>query len=260
MAETYKFYRYEFRRLNSFWGWTNIFFTPEDLAKNGFYYVTPQNYVKCFSCGIEIYEWPANTTIEREHLRLSSDCRFANGIDTCDNVCFDTPTEVQKLEEEKPVTYYVSKTPRYSKYTDIENRKKSFEEWPIAIKQKSNELSECGFFYTNRSDIVTCHFCGITIRNWLPEDNPWVLHAKWSPDCGYLHNTIGHKFISIYADKNPAIQSSRPGRSCKVCMDKDVSVLVMPCNHLATCKDCTKSRRCVICRRHIENTIPVFFS
>ena len=121
-------------------------------------------------------------------------------------MCFNASTEALKLEEkkeqQKPVTYYVSQTPRYAKYIDVANLKKSFEEWPIAIKQKSNELAEGGFFYANMSDIVNCHFCGLTIRNCLPEDNPWVLHAKWSSDCGYHHNTIEHKFISIYANIN----------------------------------------------------------
>ena len=119
------------------------------IKKNGFYCANFQNYVKYFSCGVKIYERPVDTTIEREILRLSNDCRFANSTNTCDNVCFNASTGAQKLEkkeEEKPVTYYVSQNSRYAKYTYISNRKKSFKEWPIDIKQKSYESAEGGFF------------------------------------------------------------------------------------------------------------------
>ena len=41
-------------------------------------------------------------------------------------------------------------------------------------------------------------------------------------------------------------------KQCKICMDNDVMVLFLPCNHLVTCSTCACSVfQCVICRKNI---------
>lgn len=36
------------------------------------------------------------------------------------------------------------------------------------------------------ADVVTCFFCGGTLGNWEPDDNPWFEHAKFFPECMFL--------------------------------------------------------------------------
>lgn len=48
---------------------------------------------------------------------------------------------------------------------------------------------------------------------------------------------------------------------CKICMDKELAITFLPCGHLATCEECSKSlSECPICRKHITNTVKVFWS
>ncbi|XP_054294081.2 baculoviral IAP repeat-containing protein 3 isoform X2 [Pongo pygmaeus] len=50
-------------------------------------------------------------------------------------------------------------------------------------------------------------------------------------------------------------------RTCKVCMDKEVSIVFIPCGHLVVCKDCAPSlRKCPICRSTIKGTVRTFLS
>lgn len=44
---------------------------------------------------------------------------------------------------------------------------------------------------------------------------------------------------------------------CKICLDKHIEVLFMPCRHLISCHDCERrlQRRCPLCRNEIHNTI-----
>ncbi|XP_045153669.1 baculoviral IAP repeat-containing protein 3 [Echinops telfairi] len=50
-------------------------------------------------------------------------------------------------------------------------------------------------------------------------------------------------------------------RTCKVCMDKEVSVVFIPCGHLVVCKECAPSlRKCPICRGTIKGTVRTFLS
>lgn len=50
-------------------------------------------------------------------------------------------------------------------------------------------------------------------------------------------------------------------RTCKVCMDREVSIVFIPCGHLVVCKDCAPSlRKCPICRGIIKGTVRTFLS
>ncbi|XP_040050101.2 baculoviral IAP repeat-containing protein 7 isoform X2 [Gasterosteus aculeatus] len=50
-------------------------------------------------------------------------------------------------------------------------------------------------------------------------------------------------------------------RTCKVCMDKLVSIVFIPCGHLVVCADCAASlRHCPICRAVIRGSVRAFMS
>ncbi|KAM7411724.1 hypothetical protein PAMA_021621 [Pampus argenteus] len=50
-------------------------------------------------------------------------------------------------------------------------------------------------------------------------------------------------------------------RTCKVCMDKVVSIVFIPCGHLVVCGDCAASlRHCPICRAVIRGSVRAFMS
>uniref|UniRef100_A0A803VHX1 RING-type E3 ubiquitin transferase n=1 Tax=Ficedula albicollis TaxID=59894 RepID=A0A803VHX1_FICAL len=50
-------------------------------------------------------------------------------------------------------------------------------------------------------------------------------------------------------------------RMCKVCMDKDVSVVFVPCGHLVACAECALNLRlCPICRAVIQGSVRAFMS
>ncbi|XP_042538921.1 baculoviral IAP repeat-containing protein 2 [Dipodomys spectabilis] len=50
-------------------------------------------------------------------------------------------------------------------------------------------------------------------------------------------------------------------RTCKVCMDREVSVVFIPCGHLVVCQECAPSlRKCPICRGIIKGTVRTFLS
>ncbi|XP_042321080.1 baculoviral IAP repeat-containing protein 7 [Sceloporus undulatus] len=50
-------------------------------------------------------------------------------------------------------------------------------------------------------------------------------------------------------------------RMCKVCMDKDVSIVLVPCGHLVVCSECAPNlRHCPICRGVIRDSMKAFLS
>ncbi|XP_076840713.1 baculoviral IAP repeat-containing protein 7 isoform X2 [Brachyhypopomus gauderio] len=50
-------------------------------------------------------------------------------------------------------------------------------------------------------------------------------------------------------------------RTCKVCLDKQVSMVFIPCGHLVVCADCASSlHHCPICRAAIRGSVRTFMS
>ncbi|XP_041363973.1 baculoviral IAP repeat-containing protein 2-like [Gigantopelta aegis] len=77
--------------------------------------------------------------------------------------------------------------PKWPQYKDYVSRMDSFVDWPRKyVTQTPHSLASSGLFYIGSADRVTCFDCGITIRNWEPEQDPYVEHLRLSPDCRYV--------------------------------------------------------------------------
>lgn len=77
-------------------------------------------------------------------------------------------------------------TPHHPKYKTKKARLKTFRNWPKYIRQRPDDLSDAGFFYTGKSDVVTCYSCGYGIRSWEVDDDPWGEHIRWYSYCDHI--------------------------------------------------------------------------
>lgn len=92
-------------------------------------------------------------------------------------------------------------TAAFPQYAYEITRRRSFEDWPRALKQTPQQLSDAGFFYSGRGDRVVCFSCGGHLRQWEEKDDPWTEHAFWYKDCQYLKLVKGSKFYTEVIDK-----------------------------------------------------------
>lgn len=68
-------------RLSTFTCWpVQISPIKFDLAENGLYYTGESDVVKCFSCGVRLYNWMATDDARTEHLKYSPTCFFLKMI------------------------------------------------------------------------------------------------------------------------------------------------------------------------------------
>lgn len=70
-------------------------------------------------------------------------------------------------------------------------------------------------------------------------------------------------FVLIFADlpMEEQLRRLQEERTCKVCMDKEVNIVFIPCGHLVVCKECAPSlRKCPICRGMVKGTVRTFLS
>ncbi|KAK3593114.1 hypothetical protein CHS0354_018239 [Potamilus streckersoni] len=90
--------------------------------------------------------------------------------------------------------------PKYPQYAVKNMRINSFQGWSAELRQNPEEMAECGFYYAGTvgfNDCVRCFFCGVGLRNWMSEDDPWIEHARWSTECIYVLKMKGEEFVSL---------------------------------------------------------------
>lgn len=70
-----------------------------------------------------------------------------------------------------------------------------------------------------------------------------------------------NNYKSIFTELKAMIVENRSNKHlfrCKVCLDKAVSVVFLPCGHLVCCKDCAlQIRKCPICRKFVAGTVRI---
>ena len=173
---------------------------------------------------------------------------------------------------------------RYTNFRSYDARERSFEHWPQGLKQSKRVMAKAGFFYTGRSDQVYCFYCGIGLNKWLENDDPFVEHVKWSKRCAYMMLLGGYKLeiidettetsaaegeseevceegpeTMVELKKNETSDDECEILTCKMCLDKKMEVLFLPCAHLAVCGTCAPTfSKCLICRSEISEFIKVF--
>ncbi|XP_021365080.1 baculoviral IAP repeat-containing protein 2-like [Mizuhopecten yessoensis] len=126
----------------------------------------------------------------------------------------DVTSEADLLEIASGGIGRLTYTPRNLRYASPESRRLSFRTW-IRPHENIDNLVDSGFFSTGEEDVVRCFHCDIGLADWNPDDDPWVEHARHSPDCPYLRSRKDDQFINniqlqwakIYTPKHPHMSS-----------------------------------------------------
>ncbi|KFM03912.1 Baculoviral IAP repeat-containing protein 7-B [Aptenodytes forsteri] len=275
--------RNEARRLRTFRQWPgNSPVSARDLVKAGFFFVGPRDEVQCFCCGGVLKDWGPGDCPIAEHVKFFPSCKFICGEDVGNQEMlplqeiFDTVdgqflSVLQGIESEATA---LPNEPEYPEMVTEEMRLSTFQNWPQYTDTHPEQLARAGFFYTGQDDVVRCFYCDGGVRNWSFGDDPWREHAKWYPGCEFLLRSRGREFVSSVQESfsSTLISPSRMSteeqlrrlqeeRMCKVCMDRDVSVVFVPCGHLVACGECALNLRlCPICRAVIRGSVRTFMS
>ena len=272
-------FRYECERLKTFETWPLKWLDVKKLALTGMFYTGLEDRTKCFFCDVVIGKWEYGDDPVKEHLRWSPNCpllgrRLTNNV-PCNadilnevlpsvgqNTCGHLSLGSMKLKEE---TDYSLENVRLATYGD----------WPSSIRQKPEQLAEAGFYYSGVGDRVVCFVCNVTLKDWVPDDDPWEQHALWKPDCAYVKLVKGSSYIekvmntlekSVEEPKSTfssAASSSEldEDKLCKICFENERHIAYVPCGHVVSCSKCTFcTKECPICRTPISKVIRLFFS
>lgn len=115
------------------------------------------------------------------------------------------------------------KHPDFPEFAIETARLRSFDEWPKTMKQKPEQLSDAGFFYTQKGDRVICFSCGGGLRDWDEQDDPWEQHALWYSKCDYLRLMKGPQYIEAVKAKFDKSNEKNSGNSSPSSQESEAS-------------------------------------
>lgn len=210
----YHRYRYETARIASFsrGNWSLSWDAAIRLAIGGFYHKS-NGHVCCFDCELTVTDWSESddpSLVHTLHQYRRPMCRFARNL-PCGNVPIGAnPIPVPMPQPQDTIgavgadtsfllrllgidTMYKSEYPHFK---HLSKRLRSFDTWPVGIVQKREDLADAGFVYFGVSDTLVCYHCGVSLGHWEPKDDPWIEHAKKSPQCQHVVMMKGLDFIN----------------------------------------------------------------
>lgn len=240
------------------------------------------DYVKCFFCDGGLCEWEPDDDPWTEHALWFGDCEFlqlnkgTSFVQSC-----------QKLEKRK-----LDREMKTSSLTDDEKAVKAVESWLDSDLVK--QLQKIQSFDTD-SIKAALH------QRWLDRQQPYehlsdliaaVVELKSIPRYLFLNlaflilanhfsyfrllrynsktnETDDDSFKDTESFSSLSLSSPSPQNSnksgerifCKICLDKEVGVLFLPCGHVVACTQCAPGfTECPICRKMIKSIVRTYFS
>ncbi|XP_057637345.1 baculoviral IAP repeat-containing protein 7 [Chionomys nivalis] len=228
-------------RLASFYNWPSTAgIQPEPLAAAGFFHTGQQDKVRCFFCYGGLHSWEQGDDPWTEHARWFPRCQFllqSKGRHFVERIQACTPLlgswdQWEEPEDTVPV---------------IPSDTRGIREWSQSPAVPSTAPSQL-------------------MANMLQEDEGQTVRAR-APAHG------GPELFTSRGETQPE-DVSEPGagsvqeqlrqlqeeRTCKVCLDRAVSVVFVPCGHLV-CPECAPNLQvCPICRVPICSCVRTFLS
>ena len=200
-------FRDENERRKTFEGfWSDTWpVSPKALAQAGFYYCGPDDMVQCAWCYGKLQGWEQGDNPLREHAKHFASCpkfgdRKADNASSLVNI-HHTQEDLLPNNLSGDDLGILTVRPSNPQFAIEALRLESFKSsWPTNLTQTPENLSSAGFFYDGYSDNVKCFFCDGGLCNWESEDDPWTEHARWFPNCGFLKQVRGSKYIQKVQD------------------------------------------------------------
>ncbi|KAH1181901.1 hypothetical protein KIL84_009655 [Mauremys mutica] len=282
--------RSEEKRLRTFRQWPESSpVSATDLAKAGFFFLGPGDRVQCFCCGGQgdtvrcfycdgsLRNWELGDDPWREHAKWFPRCEFllqSRGRDFVSSVQdsdFNTLVAPggswQRAEQDPPV-------PQDS----VGNRELSSP--PLDQSSVVQNVLQMGFDHSLVMSLVqsrhlltgTCYLSvSELVLDLLQVDGEESSSAEERERTERETGMPGQRRdaqaeCSKESAESPLsteekLRRLQEERMCKVCMDKDVSIVFVPCGHLVVCAECAPSlRRCPICRAVIRGSVRTFMS
>ncbi|NXJ61620.1 XIAP ligase, partial [Rostratula benghalensis] len=224
------------RRLQTFLTWIYPV-DKEQLAEAGFYSTGNGDHVVCFHCGGGLQEWKENEDPWDQHAKWFPGCRFVRkekGIEFVNNVHLRDGCRDSTVNDLLQNPLVQSAIDMGFSLSEIRN-----------TMEKRLQMS--GESHTSVEDLVADLS---DQKENTREEEPNEIPVE-QDELIQLRN--------LYLSTEEKLRRLQEEKLCKICMAKDISVVLIPCGHLVACKGCAEAlHACPLCRANIMKRQEIF--
>ncbi|XP_015206749.1 E3 ubiquitin-protein ligase XIAP [Lepisosteus oculatus] len=212
---------------------------PERLARAGFYTEGVQDRVICFKCGGGLKDWQSDEEPWEEHAKYYPGCSFV----------------------------LMEKGQQFVNSMQLRDHRRNF---PDEDDENSLSVSE------QESDVMLSEVAQRALEMGLDETQvkTKILEKIRTTGEGYksvqlLVEDLLNEDVESDSEETPEndedpmekLRKLQREKQCKVCMDRDIAIVFIPCGHLVTCKRCSDSlSKCPICCAAIVQKVKTYIS
>jgi len=222
---------------------------PVDLADAGLFYIGKEDHVKCFYCNGGICGWETGDEPWSEHKRLFPACAYVK-------LNLATPSVSSESEEENETDEVIN-----SWFND--DLVKSFiEQYHYSKLVVKNVLRQR--YLETKTPFANIEELHASVS--AAADNPLRLGSQGLSEPSSSQESTSSAFSSVYSQSSVTASSASeddrdPRLLCKVCLDREIGVVFLPCGHHVSCTRCAPAmKKCPICRQVIHSAIRAFLS
>ncbi|XP_041954382.1 baculoviral IAP repeat-containing protein 7 isoform X3 [Alosa sapidissima] len=240
-------------RLTTYHNWpTGASVQPDALARAGFFYTGHGDNVKCFFCDGGLRNWEPGDDPWQEHAKWFPRCEFlvqTRGREYVSNI--------QESYFHMGETVGGSQPPTSRDITPGSDVVGGQGSSPALLSPVVQTVLGMGFQASLVESLVQTRYL-LTGRHYTSVSD-LVADILQAEEEDRLRGEQTTALGDLSAEEQ--LRQLQEERTCKVCMDKAVSIVFIPCGHLVVCTDCAASlRHCPICRAVIRGSVRAFMS
>uniref|UniRef100_A0A8D0CC13 E3 ubiquitin-protein ligase XIAP n=1 Tax=Salvator merianae TaxID=96440 RepID=A0A8D0CC13_SALMN len=225
-------------RIKTFVTWKYLV-NKEQLARSGFYSLGDDDRVACFYCGGGLQQWKAAEDPWEQHAKWFPGCKYLideKGHDFVNSVHLTHSLQDSTIEENEKDPNF--KDEDLSQNQLVENAMHMgfhLDEIRKAMERKYHISSEN---YGSVEALVTD-----------------LINAQRENE----HNASWERPMQRELSMEEKLRSLQEEKLCKICMDRTISVVLIPCGHLVACQDCAEAvDKCPLCCKVIEKRQKIY--
>ncbi|XP_062497997.1 baculoviral IAP repeat-containing protein 7 [Pezoporus occidentalis] len=246
------------------------------LARAGFFYTGQGGIVRCFYCNGGVRNWQIESDPWWEHAKLFPGCEFllqSRGRDFVSSVQ-ESLSNTQVPRDSRGRTGQNPLASRETLRSLMNQALHCLDEFVImyhVIEMGFDLISVCkaiqnkhvmtGASYISESELIADVLQAVRESSSAESRGAAQGEAAASSSREEMQSVQQRESDESRPSMEEQLQRLREERMCKVCLDKDVSVVFVPCGHLVACRECAFNLRlCPICRAVIQDRVRTFMS
>ncbi|XP_056363699.1 baculoviral IAP repeat-containing protein 7 [Oenanthe melanoleuca] len=265
-------------RLSTFESWPqNSSMHPEQLARAGFFYTGQGDVVRCFYCDGGVRSWSFGDDPWREHAKWYPECEFllhSRGREFISSVqaTFSTTllaprhswdqTEQDSSPSQDPLRgWKLRARPSEAQSLVVQNVLQMGFDPSWVANLVENKFALTGTFYLSESELVSELLQAGREASSSAGASRGAVQRETGTSRQEMRSVQQKESDGSQLSTEEELHRLQKERMCKVCMDRDVSVVFVPCGHLVACAECALNLRlCPICRAVIQGSVRAFMS